>query len=64
MNKNWMNRWRTLAAAAGLAGLLGGCDSASTIPAPPAVVNRVLAALLLRPVRVRRPRERTSKTPP
>lgn len=40
MNKNWVNRWRMMAAAAGLAGVLG-CGSESKVPTPPAVVNRV-----------------------
>lgn len=41
MKKNWMNRWRTIAAAAGLAStsLLTGCGD--SIPKPEAVVNRV-----------------------
>ena len=41
MTKNWMNRWRAAAVAAGLAGFLGGCGSDTKIPPPPAVVNRV-----------------------
>ena len=40
MKKNWTNRWRMIAAAAGLAGLLG-CGTESKVPPPPAVVNRV-----------------------
>ena len=39
--KNWTNRWRSIAAAAGLAGLLAGCGTESKVPPPPAVVNRV-----------------------
>jgi hypothetical protein len=41
IKKSWMTRWRALAAAAGLAGALTGCEKESTIPPPPAVVNRV-----------------------
>lgn len=41
MTKTWMTRWRLAAAAAGLAGLLGGCGNESKVPPPPAVVNRV-----------------------
>ena len=40
INKNWMKRWRIMAAAAGLAGLMG-CGAESKVPPPPAVVNRV-----------------------
>ncbi len=39
--KNWMTRWRSVAAAAGLAGALAGCGSENNIPQPSAVVNRV-----------------------
>ncbi|MDP2269222.1 MAG: beta-propeller domain-containing protein [Archangium sp.] len=41
MKQNWINRWRTMAAAAGLAGFFGGCEAESNIPKPPSVVNRV-----------------------
>lgn len=41
MKKNWTTRWRTTAAAVGLAGVLAGCGTQSNVPPPPSVVNRV-----------------------
>lgn len=40
MNKNWINRWRTVAAAAGVASLISACGT-DKVPPPPGVVNRV-----------------------
>ncbi len=41
MKKQWMSRWRSIAAAAGVAGALTGCDGSNPVPAPEAVNNRV-----------------------
>jgi hypothetical protein len=42
MKINWTTRWRAVAAAAGLAAGLTGCEGTeSEIPPPPSVVNRV-----------------------
>jgi len=38
--KHWTNRWRAVAAAAGLASLVSACGT-DKVPPPPAVVNRV-----------------------
>lgn len=40
MNKQWMNRWRSIAAAAGVTGALVGCEGGN-VPTPEAVNNRV-----------------------
>lgn len=42
MKKEWLNRWRSIATAAGIAGtFLTGCDGGNPVPPPEAVNDRV-----------------------